>query len=141
MPLTRSIRPALPLAISWLLVLPATGFQVRDKATTPKATNIESEEPKEPTLRMTPAVVCLSIDGYEQFEELPGAALTSDEKLLVYFKPLRYKVVSKGDDYVARFTQDAQIRRRGQKAVLLRKKMILDYEAMRGTDDGTLRLF
>ena len=32
-----------------------------------------------------------AIDGYEDYKPLPGAAQTSDEKLLVYYRPLRYK--------------------------------------------------
>ena len=36
---------------------------------------------------MTPGIVCRSIDGYEDYELLPEAAQTSEEKLLVYFRP------------------------------------------------------
>ena len=36
-------------------------------------------------LAMEPGIVCKSIDGYEIYAPLPGAAQTSDEKLLVYF--------------------------------------------------------
>jgi hypothetical protein len=78
---------------------------------------------------MTTAIACLSIEGYEQYEVLPDAQLTSDEKLLVYYRPLNYKIVRRGDDYLAHFTQDGQIRRKGEKPVLLRKKNLLDYEA------------
>jgi hypothetical protein len=77
---------------------------------------------------MTKAVLCRSIDGFEQYEVLPGAAQTADEKLLVYYRPLDYKVVQKDDLFTAHLTQDGQIRRQGEKAVLLRKKMILDYQ-------------
>jgi hypothetical protein len=80
-------------------------------------------------LSMTPPVACLSIDGYERYEKLPGAALTSEEKLQIYYRPLNYKIVHQGDEYLAHFTQDGQIRRRGKKAVLRRKQNILDYEA------------
>ncbi len=45
----------------------------------------QSDE-KEP-LGMTPAVACKAIEGYEDFEPLPDATLTSDEKLLVYYGP------------------------------------------------------
>ena len=77
---------------------------------------------------MTPAVACRSIDGYEQYEILPGAALTAEEKLLVYYRPLDYKTVQKDDFFKAHLTQDGQVRRRGEKTVLLRKKSLLDYE-------------
>jgi hypothetical protein len=81
------------------------------------------------TLRMSRAVACRSVEGYELYEILPGAALTSEEKLQVYYLPHGYKVVSRGSEYLAHFTQDGQIRRKGEKVVLRRKKNILDYEA------------
>jgi hypothetical protein len=78
-------------------------------------------------LRMTKAVVCRSIDGYEQYEALPGAAQTADEKLLVYYRPLDYKTLQKDGLFTAHLTQDGQVRRQGEKTVLLRKKLLLDY--------------
>ncbi len=80
-------------------------------------------------LRIVNPVVCSSIDGYEEYEKHPDAKLTSDEKLLVYYRPKGFKVVHLGDVYVARFVQDGQIRRLGQKRVLLRKEKLLNYEA------------
>jgi hypothetical protein len=79
-------------------------------------------------LRMSPAVACRSIDGYERFEILPGRTLTAEEKLLVYYRPLYYKTVQKDDIFTAHLTQDGQVRRKGEKTVLLRKKSLLDYE-------------
>ena len=78
---------------------------------------------------MTKAVVCASIDGYERFKVLPGATQTAEEKLLVYYRPLYYKTVQKDDYYLAHFTQEGRIRRRGEKTVLLSKKNLLEYEA------------
>jgi hypothetical protein len=86
-----------------------------------------SSDQPESSLRMSPGVVCRSIDGYEAYEPLPGAELTSDEKLLVYYRPSGYKVDQVGRLYEAHFTQDAQIRKRGEKAVLRQKKKLLDY--------------
>jgi hypothetical protein len=83
----------------------------------------------EPGLRISTAAVCRSIDGYEDYELLPDAALTSEEKLHIYYRPSGYTIVSRGDDYLAHFLQDGQIRRKGEKAVLRRKRNILDYEA------------
>jgi hypothetical protein len=79
-------------------------------------------------LEMTRAIVCRSIDGFEKYEPLPGAALTQDEKLLIYYRPLNYKTVREGQEYQVHLTQDGQIRREGEKAVLRRKKNILDYQ-------------
>jgi hypothetical protein len=80
-------------------------------------------------LSIAGAVACRTIDGYEQYRLLRGPQLTSEEKLLVYYRPLNFKVVSRGDEYIAHFTQDGQIRRKGEKEVLLRKKSMMDYEA------------
>ncbi|MDR3617861.1 MAG: hypothetical protein P4L85_00810 [Paludisphaera borealis] len=80
-------------------------------------------------LRILAPVVCKSIEGYEDYETLPDAELTSDEKLLVYYRPKGHKVVRQGDEYVAHLMQDGQVRRLGQKKVLLRKAKLLDYEA------------
>jgi len=79
-------------------------------------------------LKMSRGIVCRSIDGYEVYEPLPDAALTSDEKLLVYYRPVGYKSVLVDGLYEAHFTQDAQIRKRGEKAVLRQKQKLLDYK-------------
>jgi hypothetical protein len=91
----------------------------------------QAEEPAdalEAALTMSQAVACSTIDGYEQFESLPGAALTSDEKLLVYYRPLHYRTEHSGSTYRIHLTQDGQIRHRGEKAVLLFKANMVDYD-------------
>jgi hypothetical protein len=87
-----------------------------------------ADEPDDTQLRMTPAIACSKINGYEQYEELEGAAITADEKLFVYFKPLNYHVDSKGGKYHVHLAEDARIRRRGEKTVLRRKDDIVRYE-------------
>src|SRR5690348_16508282 len=57
----------------------------------PEETPAPSEEAPAPTprpggLRMSRAVVCRTINGYEDYEPLPDAAQTSEEKLLIYFR-------------------------------------------------------
>jgi len=81
------------------------------------------------SLRMSKAVVCTSIDGYASYKKLPGAALTSDEKLLVYYEPINYKTAFVDDGYQAHFTQDGQIRKRGEKTILREKLKLLDCTA------------
>jgi hypothetical protein len=81
------------------------------------------------TLRMSQAVVCRSIDGFENYEPLPDAAQTSDEKLLVYYRPFGYQTAFVKGSYQAHFTQDAEIRRRGEKAIVRHKKKLLEYTA------------
>jgi hypothetical protein len=79
-------------------------------------------------LGMSPAVACASIDGFGNFEPLPGAMLTSDEKLQVYYQPVGYRVERMGPYYLIHLIQDGQIRRRGEKTVLQRKAKLVDYE-------------
>jgi hypothetical protein len=87
----------------------------------------------ESSLTMSRGVVCSSIDGYEIYDPLPDAALTSDEKLLVYYRPGGYKSNAVDGGYQAHFTQDAQIRKRGQKAVLRQKLKLLEYKPKNST--------
>ena len=99
--------------------------------TTPGDRDQDSE--KNPTiaktaLRMTPGIVCRSINGYEDYKILPKAAQTSDEKLLVYFRPLGYQTERVDDAYQAHLVPDFQIRKRGQKEVLLQKLKMYEYK-------------
>ena len=87
----------------------------------------DEPEEKEP-LAMSPAVACRAINGYEDYEPLPDATLTSDEKLLVYYRPTGFRTEPVGDKFRAHFVQDARIRRRGQKAVLKSRMKLLEYE-------------
>jgi hypothetical protein len=89
----------------------------------------DGDKPDPDALTMAPAVVCRSIEGYEDYVPLPGAATTSEEKLLVYYRPLNYRVEHAGKAYKVHLTQDGRIRRRGQKALLFSKDKLLDYEA------------
>jgi hypothetical protein len=99
------------------------------------------EGPTKPeALGMTPAVVCETIEGYEDYRPLPGASLTSDEKLLVYYRPLGYRVEQEGPSFRLRLTQDGQIRRRGEKAVLQKKAKLLDYEVKAKAPPGPIYL-
>lgn len=101
---------------------PVIDRQDKDEVSPPTPDRAESG------LKMSPGIVCRSIDGYEAYEPLPDAALTSDEKLLVYYRPAGYKTALVDGLYQAHFTQDGQIRKRGEKAVLREKKKLLDYK-------------
>jgi hypothetical protein len=79
-------------------------------------------------LRMSRAVVCKSIDGYEVYKPLPGAAQTSDEKLLIYYRPLRYKIDFVDGYYRAHLVQDNEIRKRGKKEIVRQKKKVVEYD-------------
>ena len=87
---------------------------------------------------MSRAVICESIDGYEQYKPLAGAAQTSEEKLLVYYRPLRYKIEFVDGYYHAHVTQDNEIRRRGAKKIVRQKRKVVDYEPKSKTGLGQL---
>jgi hypothetical protein len=93
----------------------------------PEADRDNPPSSSEETLGMSKAVACRSIDGYEDYEPLPEASLTSDEKLLIYYRPLHFRVERAGHRYQAHLTQDGRLRRKGQKAVLSSKDKMLDY--------------
>jgi hypothetical protein len=126
-------RRVLIVSAAWLGCGLALGFPVGGRSSTDgRKKSADGSQPSvRPSLRMSKAVVCQSIDGYEDYETLPGAAMTSDEKLLVYYRPFGYKSARVGDAYQAHFTQDGQVRRRGQKAILWEKKKLLDYTTPR----------
>jgi hypothetical protein len=85
-------------------------------------------ESRKTQLRMTPGVVCSAIDGYEKYKVLPKAAQTSDEKLLVYFRPLGFETEMVDGAYQAHLFAGFQIRKRGQKEVLLEKLKMYEYK-------------
>jgi hypothetical protein len=88
----------------------------------------EPPPPKPGGLRMSRAVVCKSIDGYENYKPLPGAAQTSEEKLLIYYRPLRYKIDFVDDYYRAHLVQDNEIRKRGRKEIVRQKPKVVEYD-------------
>lgn len=100
-----------------------------DSKTTSRSKDKSPAKPaaKKGTLSMSPAVVCRSIDGYEQYEPLPDAAQTSEEKLLVYLRPLGFKTRRAGDLFEAHLFPDFEIRKRGEKRILLQKKKYMEY--------------
>ncbi len=78
---------------------------------------------------MSRAVACRRVDGLERYEPLPEAKLTSEDKLKVYFRPLRYKMEKTKTGYRAAFTEDGRIRRKGEKTALAKEDKLLEYEA------------
>jgi hypothetical protein len=79
-------------------------------------------------LEMEPGIICKTIDGYEDYEPLPGAAQTSDEKLLVYIRPSGFQSEKLDKGYQAHLTLDGEVRKRGTKTILRQKKKLLDYK-------------
>ena len=71
---------------------------------------------------MDPGVVCKSIDGYEKYQRLQGAAQTSDEKLLVYVRPLGFKSEKVDGAYQAHLAADCEVRKREPRPSSSRKR-------------------
>jgi hypothetical protein len=98
-----------------------------------------SRKTSDTDLSMEPGIVCKSIDGYDSYEPLPGAAQTADEKLLIYIRADGFKTEKAKGAYEGHLGADFEIRRRDAKAILLQKKKILDYKP-RGSQ-GRFRVF
>jgi hypothetical protein len=90
----------------------------------PDTASPDESPASEKRLAMSPAVACEKINGYEQFVPLKDAAITKDEKLLVYYRPLNYTVKKNGQKYQIYFSQEVRVRKRGQKEVLWSKKLV-----------------
>ena len=65
---------------------------------------------------------------------------TSEEKLLVYLRPLGFKTRRTGDSFEAHLIPDFEIRKRGEKAVLLHKKKYLEYHPTSPEPPGLIYL-
>ncbi len=83
---------------------------------------------RQATLEMEPGIVCKTIDGYENYEPLPDASQTADEKLLVYFRPSGFQVEKVEKGYQAHLTVDGEIRKRGAKPKLREKKKLIEFK-------------
>jgi hypothetical protein len=119
----------------WGLLCIGLTFPVVSIALAPQARSQGREKtraqqaPDEATsLGMSPGIVCRSIDGYEDYEPLEGAAQTAEEKLLVYIRPFGFKNEFKEGYYHAHLVPDFQIRRRGEKAIIFQKKKMFEYK-------------
>jgi hypothetical protein len=107
---------------------PTTAQGQTAPAQSDKDTSGYKPDNRKTALRMTPGIVCSAINGYEDYKILPKAAQTCDEKLLVYFRPLGYQTERVDDAYQAHLIPDFQIRKRGEKEVLLQKLKMYEYK-------------
>ncbi len=98
----------------------ALGFTVQDASELPAK--------RSASLRMSPGIVCRWINGYEDYEPMPGAAQTSDEKLQVYLRPMGYMTEMVDGKYQAHLSPDFEIRKRGEKKILLQKRRMYEYK-------------
>ena len=89
---------------------------------------VATDEPEKPKLSMSPAVACSTIKGFGDFVALPEPVLTRDDKLQVYYEPSGFKFEIIGKEYRVHLTQEGRVHRRGQKAVIMSKEKLLDYQ-------------
>jgi hypothetical protein len=134
-----AVLTVIPVAARALAADPPPAEEARSRPDRESAGD-DSGNQSSSALGMSRAVACRSIDGYEQYEPLDPPALTSDEKLLVYFRPRHYKVVRRDQDYVVHLSQDGMVRRKGGTAVLRIKKRLLDVESRTRTPPGLFYL-
>jgi len=87
-----------------------------------------ADDPQVPRLSMSPAIACSKIRGYGDYELLEEAALTKDDKLLVYYEPGGFVSVPDGEQHRVHLVQDGRIRRRGEKKILQSKANLLVYK-------------
>ena len=87
------------------------------------------EQDSRPPMRMETAVVCKEIRGFGDYDPLPGASLTRDEKLLVYSEPTGYTIQPDKDkkSFKAHLTSDGRVRKKGRKEILFERKTLLDF--------------
>jgi hypothetical protein len=117
------------LIVSVALLLQAVGPGQSEKPKpAPAPAQDKSPSAGEDRLDMAPAVACASIAGYEQFVPLEDAAITSDEKLLVYYRPKHYTIKKEETSYLVHLSQEARVRRRGEKTVLWSTDNLFDFK-------------
>src|SRR4051794_7952723 len=86
----RAMRPWRPVGLACLAFLASAPAPAQDEPPPGAGPGPSGRAPRadaENELRMTPAVACRSIEGFEDYEPLPDPALTSGEKLLIYYPP------------------------------------------------------
>jgi hypothetical protein len=112
--------------VGLLVALAAPADRCLAQRPLPGAPEGRERKKKDVTLEMTPAVACLSIDGQGQYEPMPEAALTSDEKLLVFYRPLKFHIQQNGSSYRFHLVQDGRVRPQGSPLVLQTKLKMID---------------
>jgi hypothetical protein len=87
-----------------------------------------ADDPDKPKLSMSPAVACAKIKGFGDYVALDEPVLTRDDKLQVYYEPSGFAYETVGKEYRVHLTQEGRMHRRGQKAVIMSKEKLLDYQ-------------
>src|SRR5581483_5601106 len=82
----------------------------------------------DPRLSMTKPIACRAIRGYEDYDALEEPAVTPDEKLLIYVRPQNHATepVEGKPAFRAHLIEDVNIRRKGQKKVVLGREKVVE---------------
>ena len=94
---------------------------------------LRADEPAS-TLGMTKPVACTAIYGFANFEAMPEATLTADDKLTIYYEPSGFvtepvkREGSKPAGFHALLAQDGRIRKKGEKDPLWKKSPMFTFE-------------
>ena len=121
---TNGLVPATLLVAASLVTTSGRAQSTKEPA--PAPTEPAPSVDKGTALAMTPAVACLSIDSQGNYEPLPGAALSNEEKLVIYYRPINYQLEHDGTNYHIHLVQDGLLRARGKKKVLQTKTNMID---------------
>jgi hypothetical protein len=84
-------------------------------------------------LAMSKPVAVTKIHSFAAFEPLPGATLTADDKLMVYYEPTGYTIERTKDGFRALLAQDGKLRKKGRKEALWQKAPMFEFEAKDAT--------
>jgi hypothetical protein len=69
-------------------------------------------------LSMTPAVVCSSVRGYEDYTRREDSVFTKDEKLVFYFQPQGFTIEEADGEYLTHIALDLRLRRKGARTAV-----------------------
>jgi hypothetical protein len=84
-------------------------------------------------LRMSEPVVVAKIRAFAEFEAVPDATLTPDDKLMVYYEPTGYTIERTKDGFRAVLAQDGRLRKKGRKDAIWQKAPMFEYPAKSAT--------
>lgn len=83
-----------------------------------------------PKLELAEPIACSRIDGFDDYDALDVAVTKRSQKLLVYLRPSGVTYREAGGEYEVHLVLDVNLRRKGQKKILLGRKKVIDYETL-----------
>jgi len=90
----------------------------------------EPSDDDKPQFQMSKPVICRKIHGYGNFEVIPEARFTADDKIMIYSEPTGYRVEKTKDGFHALLSEDGRIRKKGTKDAIWKKEKMFEFDAM-----------